>query len=251
MKKILFFTILLFFALGASSQDLLYFTNGNILKAVDTEQTYDSISFRIFNSSSQQYTIDKSELVKMITETGEVIEFSGIYIDPANTEFSKNIISFNTLGVPMGRFTMGYQILSKDGKVGVEFPVSIGLLNESYTDPLPEIFDVELYSLFYSGITVNWYPMGQRKVNYVLGPSLRLGVGKNNDYYCYNCGEYNVDRQFFYTKLLINNGLVLMPSKHFSMSLIFSLGVIARDNYYNEPTFGTTADFQFNLAYQF
>ena len=155
MKKTLFFTILIFFALGARSQDLLYFANGNILKAVNTHQTSDSISFQIYNSSSQQYTIDKSELVKMITETGEIIEFSGVYREPGMAEFSKNIISFNTLGVPMGRFTMGYQILSKDGKVGVEFPVSVGLLNDGFTDPLPEIFDIELYSLFYSGVTVH------------------------------------------------------------------------------------------------
>jgi len=251
MKKNLLFAIIIFFALGLSAQDLIFFTNGNILKTVNTKQTNDSISFQIYNSSSQQYTIDKNELVKMITETGEIVEFSATYKEPGSIGFSKNIISFNTLGVPMGRFTMGYQILSKDGKVGVEFPVSIGLLNGSYTDPMPEIFDIELYSLFYSGVTVNWYPMGVRKVNYVLGPSFRVGVGKNDNYYCYDCGEYNSDRQFFYTKLLINNGLVLTPNKHFAMSFIFSLGVMARDNYSDEPTFGTTGDFQFNLAYQF
>jgi hypothetical protein len=93
--------------------------------------------------------------------------------------------------------------------------------------------------------------MGHRKVNYVLGPSLRLGVGKDNNYYCYDCGGHNSDRQFFYTKFLVNNGLVLNPNKHFALAFIFSLGVMARDNYSGEPTFGTTADFQFNLAYQF
>jgi len=252
MKMFLIILVLTFTTVAVSAQDLLYFASGNMLKTTNTTISTDSVSFQIFNSSQQQYSINKNELVKMISESGDIIKFSGKHVESGISDFSKNIISFNTLAIPAGRFTMSYQMLSKNGKMGIEFPVSIGLLNEAYTDPLPEVFDIELYSIFYSGITVNWYPMGQRKVNYVLGPSLRIGVGKDNYYYCYDCGyEYNSNKQMFYTKLLINNGIVLVPSKHFAMSFIFSLGVMIRDNYPGEETFGTTADFQFNLAYQF
>lgn len=252
MNKFLIITVLAIIPVLVTAQDLLYFASGNILKTTNTTISTDSVSFQIFNSSQQKYSINKNELVKMITENGDIIKFSGKYNESGSSSFNKNIVSFNTLGIPMGRFTMSYQMLSKDGKVGVEFPVSVGLFNDTYTDPFPEIFDIELYSMFYSGVTVNWYPLGQRKVNYILGPSLRIGVGIDNNYYCYDCGyDYNSNKQMFYTKLLINNGLVLTPSEHFSMSFIFSLGVMLRDNYPGEETFGTTADFQFNLAYHF
>lgn len=252
MKIHLLVLVLVFSSVAVSAQELLYFANGNILKTSNTILTTDSVSFQIFNSSQRQYSINKNELVKMITEEGDIIEFTGKYIEHSNSGLSKNSVSFNTLGIPMGRFTMSYQFLNKKGNLGVEIPVSIGLFTDAYLDPLPEIFDIEMYSMFYSGVTLNWYPMGQKKVNYILGPSLRIGVGKENYYYCYDCDyEYDRNKQMFYTKLLINNGLVLTPNKHFSMSFIFSLGVMFRDNFPDEKTFGTTADFQFNLAYLF
>ena len=253
MKKIYFVLALSFFASFSFAQELLYFTNGNILKITNSSQSLDSLSFQIYNSSqNKDYSVNKNELVKMITESGEIVTFSGKYIGANNTNFSANSVSFNVIAIPAGRFTMAYQFLDKNGKVGYEIPVSFGLLTDGPTDPLPEIFDIELYSIFYSGFTLNLYPMGQRKVNYVLGPAIRFGVGKDVNYYCYDCGnDYNYDKQFFYTKFLINNGLVLTPTKHFSMSFIFSLGVMGRDNYEGEPTFGTTGDLQFNLTYQF
>jgi len=243
---------LLLISLFSFSQELLYFSNGNLLKVTDLKQTTDSVSFQIYNSSlPTSYTINKNELEKLISENGEIIEFSGKYMIANETEFNANSVSFNTLAIPAGRFTMAYQILNKNGKVGYEIPVSIGLFNDANTDPLPEIFDIEMYSIFYSGFTLNLYPMGQKRVNYVLGPSFRFGVGRDNNYYCYDCGYYDYDKQFLYTKLLINNGLVLTPGEHFSMSFIFSLGVIFRDNHPGEETFGTTGDFLFNMAYHF
>ncbi len=251
MKNIYLVLVLSLFASFSYAQELLYFSNGNMLKITNSHQSLDSVSFQIYNSSqNRNYSINKNELVKLITENGEIIEYEGKYMSSNTANYSTNSVSFNVLALPAGRFTMAYQFLDKNGKIGYEIPVSFGLLTDGPTDPLPEIFDIELYSIFYSGFTLNLYPMGQKKVNYVLGPAFRFGVGKDVNYYCYDC-NYNYDKQFFYYKLLINNGLVLMPSKHFSMSFIFSLGVMGRDNYQGEPTFGTTGDFQFNMAYQF
>jgi hypothetical protein len=223
-----------------------------MLKIINFHLKSDSLSFQIFDSSEDRiYTINKNEINKIITETGEIYKFNGIVKENDDSDFTKNIISFNTIAIPAGRFTMSYQIINKSGNFGFEIPVSMGLLSDANIDLLPEIFDIELYSLFYTGFTLNWYPLGQRKVSYVLGPSIRLGIGEEDYYY----DEYNnyqsQNHQQFYSKLLINNGLMISPNKHFSMSLVFSLGLMYRDKYPDSKDFGTVADLAFNLAYRF
>jgi hypothetical protein len=250
MKKITIILIVTLLVNVSYAQELLYFANGNLLKITNYEQSADSVSFKIHNSTEDNtYYINKDDLVKMITESGEIIEFSGKYSKSSSKDFTSNIISFNTLAVPAGRFTMTYQFLNKTGTLGYEIPISIGLLSDGYTDPLPEIFDIEFYSVFYTGFTLNWYPLGQNKISYVLGPSFRIGVGEEEYWDNYNHYDYQVI-QAYYSKLLINNGIVLMPSQHFSMAFILSFGIMHRTDI-PQGNFGTTGDFTFNLSYRF
>ena len=250
MKKLTLLLIVTILANISFAQELLYFANGNLLQVSNYKESSDSVSFQIYKSTEDRtYNIHKNELIKMITETGEIIEFSGKYNKSVSKDFSSNIISFNTLAIPAGRFTMTYQFLNKTGKIGYEIPVSIGLLQDAYTDPLPEIFDIEFYSVFYTGFTLNWYPLGQNKVSYVLGPSFRIGVGEEDYWDSYN--YYDNTKQAYYSKLLINNGIVLMPSKHFSMAFILSFGIMHRTDIPDYSNFGTTGDFTFNLSYRF
>lgn len=250
MKKTVLFLLIAFVVTISNSQDLLYFSNGNMLKITNFKQSPDSVNFNIYNSSTYQvYYINKNELVKVIAESGDITEFSGNYISDNNKDFNSNIVSINVLTIPMGRFTMLYQFINKNGTVGYEIPVSIGFAPNAYTDPLPEIFDIEFYSLFYTGLTINLYPMGQRKVNYFLGPSFRIGFGQEEYWDYYNYSEYN--EQGYYSKFLINNGLMLTPNEHFSMSFVFSLGIMHRNTPPGIDKFGTVADFSFNLSYRF
>lgn len=253
MKKINIVLILVLLANFTFAQELLYFANGNMLKIANFHLKSDSLSFQIHNSSDERvYSINQNELLKMITETGEVYQFNGKSKKTNDGDFSHNIISFNTIAVPAGRFTMSYQIINKTGKLGFEIPVSVGLIPDANIDPLQEIFEIELYSIFYTGFTLNWYPMGQRKVTYLLGPSFRLGIGQSDYYYDYYYDQYpNQNTQQYYSKLLINNGIMISPNKHFSMSVIFSLGIMHRNTRPDDEKFGTVADLSFNLAYKF
>jgi len=254
MRKLILLSTLLFLFNVSFGQDLLYFANGNFLQITNFRITDDSLAFNIYNSNSEfNYSVNKAELKKLITEDGEVIEFKGMYIKFRDNSMPSNMVSFNVLAVPALRFTMSYQLFNADGTVGYEIPVSIGLAPDAYTDPLPEIFDIEMYSIFYTGFTLNWYPLAQRKVTYVLGPTFRIGVGTEDTYYYDEFSSYYHDynRQYYYSKLLINNGLVVNPSKHFSMAWILSLGVMHRDGPSDMTKFGTTADFTFNISYKF
>lgn len=250
MKKTALFLVLALLVTISNSQDLLYFSNGNMLKVTNFKQSPDAVNFNIYNSTTDQvYYINKNELVKHIAESGDITEFSGKYLNDYNANFNSNIVSINVLNLPMGRFTMLYQFINKSGKVGYEIPVSIGITPNANTDPRPEIFDIEFYSLFYTGLTVNLYPMGHQKVNYFLGPSFRIGFGQEEYWDHYSYTEYNY--QGYYSKFLINNGLMLTPSEHFSMSFIISLGIMHRNSRPEEDKFGTVADLAFNLSYRF
>lgn len=253
MKKINILLVLILIANFTFAQELLYFANGNMLKITNFHLKSDSLTFQIHKSSDKiVYSINQNELLKMITETGEIYQFNDKLSKTDDSNFSHNIISFNAIGVPAGRFTMSYQVINKTGKLGFEIPVSVGLIPDATIDPLPEIFDIELYSIFYTGFTLNWYPMGQKKVTYLLGPSFRLGIGQSDYYYDYYYEQYpDHNSQQYYSKLLINNGIMLSPNKHFSMSFIFSLGIMHRNARPDDEKFGTVADLQFNLAYKF
>jgi hypothetical protein len=234
------------------SQDLLYFTDGNMLKINLINQTTDSISFTIYEASGTElYSVSKNELNKVLTKGGELIMFPVKKTTYTGEDYSSSIVSVNTIHIPQGRITMIYQFLNKSGNLGFEIPVSVGLFNDSYTDPLPEIFDIELYSMFYTGFGLNWYPLGQRKVSYVLGPSFRIGIGSSNYYYYDEYYYHDSYKQEYYSKLLINNGLVLNPSEHFTMAFVFSLGIMHRNSPPGEYKFGTTADFAINLGFRF
>ena len=44
------------------------------------------------------------------------------------------------------------------------------------------LFDYYIYNTFYSGLNFNFYPTGQGKVRYFLGPGVRIGIGHDSGY---------------------------------------------------------------------
>ncbi|PLX14240.1 MAG: hypothetical protein C0598_01800 [Marinilabiliales bacterium] len=251
MKKLAIIFTIVFISLAAQSQDLLYFSNGNILKVNTIEQNSEGVTFTLYNSTNVEvFNANKEELIRIIKQNGDVVTFDGIYRSESDISFPKNRVAFNVLHAPQGIITMKYEFLNKTGNLGFEIPMSVGLLEDTYLDPIGEIFNREFYSLFYTGLTLNWYPVGQKRVSYVLGPSLRLGIGKDQYYYYYD-SYYSEPKEEYYSKLLINNGLILNPSDHFSISFMFSLGIMHHNAPPEEYKFRTVADASINLAFRF
>lgn len=234
------------------SQDLLYFANGNRMEVEVINYDDQSVTFMFYNSTNNEtYNALSNELDKLILDDGTIIEYKGVSGE-LEEDFTKNIVHLHSLDLPRGRITFTYEFLNENGTLGYGLPVSIGFAEDAYTDPLPEIFNIELYSIFYSGFKLNWYPLGQRKVAYVLGPEFRLGIGNADDYYYYDEYYYgDRKRQEYYSKLLINNGVIITPGNHFSLSFVISLGIMHRNTPPGNPKFGTTGDAAINVAFRF
>jgi hypothetical protein len=129
------------------------------------------------------------------------------------------------------------------GKIGLQIPISFGYATGS------NFGNDVLISQFYSGLYLNFYPTGQGKVRYMLGPGLRFGLGHEN-YYDDNGNDSNNDT--FYSKLLINNGIVFSPIESLSLSAVLSLGIRYFPEAHNEDeVVRTSAAFSFNLSYRF
>jgi hypothetical protein len=84
--------------------------------------------------------------------------------------------------------------------------------------------------LYYSGLDLNFYPLGQRRLTYSVGFGCRVGV-VNNYYYNYYYDPYYA---YYYPPFVkkslaagfyMNNGLTLHIIENMSISGIFGLGL--------------------------
>jgi len=134
---------------------------------------------------------------------------------------------------------MSYERILNNGKVGIQIPVSFGYA------PHNNVSNDFVINKFYTGLYFNFYPTGQGKVRYFLGPGIRVGSGHDNH-------DNNNNSDSFYGKLLINNGVVFSPIQQLSLAAVLSLGIryFPEAGQYNEEV-KTTAAFSFNLSYRF
>ncbi len=134
--------------------------------------------------------------------------------------------------------------------MGFRIPVSFGY---NYND---NVFNFR--NIFYSGIGINFYPTGQGKWKYFMGPQLRMGLGRGSKYY-YSYDEYGNyisdtyhERDTFYAKFFVDNGVMFMPTRNFSISAIASLGVRFTDlPVVDNSKVNTDGQFSFNIRYRF
>ena len=123
--------------------------------------------------------------------------------------------------------------------------------NDEYTN-------FEFRNIIASGVGVNFYPTGQGKWKYYMGPQIKLGWGKEQEYYYYYdewgnyIGEETVGLESFYGKFFIDNGIMFTPVTNFSLAAFVSLGVryVAKSNYDNDGIH-TDGAFGVNLSYRF
>src|SRR5690606_16386286 len=116
--------------------------------------------------------------------------------------------------------TLSYEhIFGKAGKLGIRIPVSINLLGTS-TQENNSLNRAP--SLFYSGIDLNYYPMGMRTAGFFLGPVIRVGQTRSLDYY--GIGPDIALRRSSYISFLINGGVYFNPVKELNFQLVFGLG---------------------------
>jgi hypothetical protein len=242
MKKFFAAFLLLFFALGLTSysQDILYKKDGSKEEVKVLEiNTYEITYKKASNPDGPAYVINRGEVVlisfangehELITpvteEKGGETEATVVREKPFTKDYTRNIMSFHMFDVVFGDIAFSYERILADGRLGIKIPFSFGFYGIN-----PDDTPFDFNNLFYSGFGLNFYPTGQGRVRYFLGPNFRLGVGRASDYYYYydEWGNYVYDEYYeynsFYMKYFIDNGVTFMATRNLSISAILSVGL--------------------------
>jgi hypothetical protein len=260
MKKVVILSLLFLFGLSflASAQDIIYKKDGSKEEVKIIVVGKKEIQYKKFsNQDGPVYELDRNDILLITYENGEFETISkqedvGKPVKPdLTTDFTKNILSLHLFDIVFGDIGISYERIFSSGTVGFKIPVALGYDYQSDKD--------KFYNIIYSGLGVNFYPTGQGKFRYVVGPQVRFGYGKENhysgDYYYDDDGYYHEimdTNEGFYTQFFVDNGFIFTPIRNFSFSVIGSVGM----KYFPEASdshqlFRPDGQFAVNIGYRF
>lgn len=264
MKNLFALSFLLFFGFiyVAQAQDVIYKKDGSREDSKIVLIGTKDIQYKKFsNPDGPVYTLPKSDIVMITYQNGEYEMFSSqkeavsTSKEELKTNFTKNIIGYHLFDVVYGDFTFSYERILSSGTIGIKIPFGFGYAyNSDYFNSSNEW----VKNAFYSGIGVNFYPTGQGKWRYFLGPQVRVGYGKQSYWMTIwdDYGNYVTDEEEtaegIYTKFIVDNGIMFTPVRNFSISAIAGVGVRyfpQADYSYN--VFMPTGYFSLNIGYRF
>jgi len=256
------FMLLFAFILNSYSQDVIYKKDGSKEEAKITLVGDKNIQYKKFsNLEGPVYTMPKSDIVLITYENGQYElmqpehETGKSSKQELSANFTKNMLGYHLFDVVYGDFTISYERILSSGTVGISIPIGFGYAyNTDYFGNSGEW----VKNLFYSGVGVNFYPTGQGKWRYFLGPEVRIGYGKttywqsvwddNGNY----ISDYQVDDEGVYTKFFVNNGVMFTPVRNLSVSAIVGMGVrYFPEANYSYDAFRPSGYYSMNLYYRF
>jgi hypothetical protein len=207
--------VVLFLLCGSKvfSQDIIFFKDGSKDTVVVEEVTDIIVSYKKYSRpEGPVYKILKTEVILIEYSNGTILTIE----EPKKTtpkpmrdvpvDWSPNIITANIFGAFIGNAHLAYERLNYEGNFGIRFNIIATLL--------PKLTDV---SMGLAGFDFNFYPAGQKRISYFLGPAFRLGY--------INYLENNRDETTKFGALLFNNGLAFNPSRHFYFGLQLGTGL--------------------------
>jgi len=264
MKKIFTLSVLFLFGflITSSAQDIIYKKDGSreetkIMLIGEKEIQYKKYS----NPDGPVYTISKSQITMITYENGEY-EMLTSKDDEAkmakqelSENFAKNLLGYHLFDVVYGDFTFSYERILSSGTIGIKIPVGIGY---AYNTDYFNSSENWVKNMVYSGIGVNFYPTGQGKWRYFLGPNVRVGYGKQSywgslwDEYGNYIGDEEVENEGIYTKFFVDNGVMFTPVRNLGVSAVVGVGVrYFPEASYSYNAFLPTMHFSLNLDYRF
>lgn len=206
------------------AQDIMYKTDGTKDSVKVEEVTPDEIVYRKYHrAESPLYRIKKNTVLLIEYADGSIEVYNGQSQPVSNSVrpvedypvLGRNIISLNYLNILNGNLHLGYERIAKTGFLGVKLSVNAGV-DDVGTDLLA------YYRVFTSGLDLNFYPTGQGKIRYFLGPAFRMGIVR--DYYNYYMGQpQTIDRN--YLSFMFNNGFYVQPTKSLYLGIQAALGI--------------------------
>lgn len=228
MYKKITYLILCFILISfvSISQDIVYKKDGTKIECKVTEIHSEYISYTTEKEGNTKvFTLQKSDILMVGYQNGSYEVFSlkenTDRLFNSKTDFKQNVLSFHFMDILYNDFTISYERIKKDGMLGISVPLGIGFNHseEGYGD---------YANVIYSGIGLNFYPVGQGVFSFFFGPNLKIGKAQT---YEYNFTEdmLILDQNFLITKLHISPGVVYNPVESFSISAVGSVGI----KYYN------------------
>lgn len=158
-----------------------------------------------------------------------------------SNQYGNNIIRlvpFRMPDYPNVGFGIEYEhIFGKNKFIGINLPFTYSLKNE----PFEHTFVMNRNSYYYFSPGLKFYPIGQRKVNYAVGPTISM---------CYGKGQiYNRVFDNYKLSVLVNNYFNLQFTPHLNLGVEFGLGYQYIDRYIYKYKFsGITEDRSMHLG---
>lgn len=163
------------------SQDRLIRMDGTEMNVRIIEVNPASVRYATLEDpSGLQMVISKEALYKIIYENGTEITFGrldspqGIAEVPEQNYLYHNHFTLSVSDLLFGRFTAAYENIFLQGRMGLRFTGTLGILdagNGYYGRKLRE-----------GTLTTNWYPFGHERVTSYFGLSLSRGIFQQEDY---------------------------------------------------------------------
>lgn len=250
MKKIVTTTVFILFTAMLFSQSYIYTrTQENRIAAKNIKVNNNETTYQLYDSESgETYVVPNKEISFIAYKNGKVRFFEATEKVAKRNDYNPNFMTFHLLDMVVNNFTLSYERIISKGKIGIQIPLSFG-----YDDDLSGYDDVN--NKFYTGVTLNFYPTGQGKVRYFLGPSIQVGQGfYDNNYYDQQVGHYVDDNlDTFVFRLLINNGIMFTPIDALSIKLVGSIGIRYTDKlrYPDDDDIKTVGAANVSLSYRF
>ena len=226
----------LFFICNVTAQDVLYLKSGVDVEVKVYEVGKKEIKYKKFNNlDGPLYTINIKSIDRIKYQNGEeenLIQNDGT----KHFEILPNAMSINYGELVVGRIGLSYSRIFKSKKIGIKVPVSVNFLNNNnYNNNVK----------YYSGLDLNFYPLGQKKLTYYTGLGVRAGLMSNQYYYYpyYDNIYYPYDiwmpysQESFFIGGYVNNGLTINLTSHFSISGMIGIGIRDIEGYsWGEPS---------------
>jgi len=230
MKNLILFLISICSLINLNAQDVLYLKSGFEVQVKVYEIGKKEIKYKKYNNlDGPVYTADIKNIKSIKYQNGEEETFEPIKGNKS-FEILPNAMSVNYGELLSGRVGLAYTRIFKSKKIGIKVPVSFNFSNYYSFNTVK----------YYSGVDLNFYPLGQKKLTYYTGLGLRAGLMSYQYYYPYpyyysDIRPYPQESYFFGG--YVNNGLTLNLTSHFSISAMLGVGLRDVEGYlWAEPS---------------
>ncbi len=249
MKKLTLIIVVIFFMISSiQSQDIIYKKDGNKINVYNMEILENLTKYvKDADSSGSTMIMNNDEISFISFGNGDLRFFEKESRAIQRYNYKKNLINYHLFDLIVNNFKISYERILLNGKIGIQIPFAIG-----YGGNISGFDNVD--NKFYTGLALNFYPTGQGKVRYFMGPAVNVGTGNYEDYngYYNSLEPYDETYDTFILRFYVNNGVMFSPIPELSLSAVGSIGIrYVENNSSTIESVKTVGAFSFNLSYRF